>query len=757
MPGKHSHYFALALGLAALLLGFLIWDNAAYLFHARLYEAGDPGANSLSVLRAEHFQELYGAYSRWSFHHPGPALFYSFALGEKLLYGGFHVVPTAYNAQVMVVMILTASFFAGGIGAAARWVRGPVFVPLALLLAALHFMSVNPKYCLLNSWPPFTLPMIFFALLMAGASVGAGAGADLPLLVLAGGFAVHSHIVQPLFVGPVAALGYLGLAWTCYHSRREAVRVAEIMPGTVPPPAAPWRVFPWAHRLAAGILAAFVLPMVVDLFFGTQSNLAHVLDHMRTYHGERKPWLDAVYCFVRFSTYKPSRTDNQISPGHATWGQIGHYGLGHPEMTLLWLCAVVVPVVAFVGHRRRLRQIEVANGMVMETPAAIVAVNPLPRGRWRFLGWLAFMVMLTAGLTIVWGHLQDGEMFYYNSWFTYSIYYALAVLAAGGVAEIVENRAARTRLPGVWSGLAAALCLLAAGGAVMRHLGHFRTNEYDQESYRAASRTVDAALAAHPDAPPAKLLVFPHDGWGAASAIAAKLARAGREVIVPPDWYFMFGDGHVPADTFTRLAAAKGKPPYDIWHIVSAPDAGPELTARCPLADGYVLQAGGVALDPARSDAAVTFVGPHPDADFFVLTGWATADAGAAYTYSLGKQGILNFAPVPVPPDAAVEVEFHFLFARTIPGKRDAQRLTLDFNGHDLGTLRMDATGPKPLTVTIPAAVWNERASALFTLGFPDAISPLEAGESADFRPLAFATDKITFRVVGAAAMATGP
>ena len=749
MPGKHPHYFALAVGLTALVLGFLIQNNAAYLFHAQLYESGDPAANSLSVLRAEHFQELYGAYSRWVFHHPGPALFYSYALGETLLYRIFHVVPTAYNAQIIVVMALLASFFAGGISAAARWVRGPVFVPLALLLAATHFLAADPKLCLLSTWTAHVLPLVFFALLMAGASVGAGQGDDLPLLVLAGGFAVHIHIAQPLFVGPVALLGYLGLAWSCYHARREAVRVAEIMPETTLPSAAPWRVFPWAHRLAAVILAAFVLPMVIDLFFGARSNFALVLDHLRTHQGERKPWLDALYCFIRFGTYKPSHIQNPVSPGGVTSGQIAHYLLGHPEMTGLWLCAMVIPVIAFVLHRRRLRQLAVASETATDTPAVVV-VNPLPRGRWRFLGWLAFMLGLSAGLTVLWNHLQDGDMFYFNSWFTYAIYYALAVLAAGGVAEIVENRAARTRHPSVWTGLAAVLCLLAAGGVVARHLGHFRTDEYNQEAYRAASRTVDAALAAHPDAPPAKLLVFPHDAWGAATGIAAKLTREGRECVVPPDWYFMFGDGHAPADVFTRLASAKGRPPYDIWHLVSAPAAGPELAARCPLADGFVLQTGGQGLDPAVPGAAITFVGPHPNADFFVLTGWASPGPGAAYTFSEGKQGLINFSPVPVPPIAAVEVDFHFLFARVFPGKCDAQRLVLNFNGHDLGTLRMDEKGPKPLTVTIPAAVWNERASALFTLGFPDAISPLEAGESADYRQLAFATDKIAFRVVDA-------
>ena len=122
-------------------------------------------------------------------------------------------------------------------------------------------------------------------------------------------------------------------------------------------------------------------------------------------------------------------------------------------------------------------------------------------------------------------------------------------------------------------------------------------------------------------------------------------------------------------------------------------------------------------------------------------------DPAATFTWSLGKLGILNFSPRPVPAGAVVSVEFHFLFPCLHPGKRDAQRLVPQFNGHDLGTLRMDEHSPTPLRLTIPAAVWNERASALLTLGFPDAISPLEAGESADYRQLAFATDRITFQV----------
>ena len=57
----------------------LVAINRHYFFETRLYEFADMAANSLEVLQAKKFELYYGNYSRWGFHHPGPALFYLLA------------------------------------------------------------------------------------------------------------------------------------------------------------------------------------------------------------------------------------------------------------------------------------------------------------------------------------------------------------------------------------------------------------------------------------------------------------------------------------------------------------------------------------------------------------------------------------------------------------------------------------------------------------------------------------------------------
>ncbi len=239
MPDKRLPYLALSVGLSAVILAFLIAVNAHYLFHAQLYEDDDLASNSLAVVRAGHFHELYGQYSRWGFHHPGPAVMYTFAWGELLFYHGLHLVPTPYNAQVIMLMVLVSGFLAGGIGVAARWVRSAVFVPLALLFAAVHFTAADPHTWVLCTWMPFVMTMLFFGLLMASASVGAGQGDDLPFLVLAGGFMLNTHVAQPLFVGPLFAVAYGG-AGVGVPAERGGPRM-------------PWRTVPAGARVGRGV------------------------------------------------------------------------------------------------------------------------------------------------------------------------------------------------------------------------------------------------------------------------------------------------------------------------------------------------------------------------------------------------------------------------------------------------------------------------------------------------------------------------
>ncbi len=727
MTGKRLPYLALSVSLGAVILAFLLAVNARYLFHTRLYEAGDLASNSLAVLRAGRFHELYGQYSRWGFRHPGPVVMYAFAWGEGLFYHALGLVPTPYNAQVITLMGLASGFLAGSIGVAARWVRAGMFVPLALLFAAAHFTSVDPNTWALCPWMPYVMTVPFFALLVGSASVGAGQGEDLPFLVLAGGFMLNTHVAQPLFVGPLCIVAYAGLAWMCHRSAEGS---------------APWRMFPRAHGFAGVLAVAFVLPMGVDLFRGSRSNAALILHHMHTHRGERHPWLDSAYCLLRFGAYKPSQPGNTVSPDNVTPGQIGHFLHDHILMTTLWVGALLVPPLALACRR-----------WIKPRGAAYADHPPAPPGRWRFLGWLAAIWTLATALTLVWGHIQDGQMFYFNSWFTYGTYFALALLAAGAVGDIGELAVAHRRRPGLWTALAAVVCVAAAVGFLSHQVGRYHEANYDTEAARDGTRTVDAVLAARPDAPRTKLLIFEHDRWETVAAVAVLLAREGRPFVVPPDWRIVFGDEHAPADLFAGWKSGRGgQMPVDIWHIVAADTVDPAWAANYPLVQGCALLPGLPALDPVAADAVVTFGGAHHNGGSYVLDGWSQPDGDNPSAWNSGKTALIGFTPKPIPVDATVEADFYFAYPYLAGGKRDSQRVTLTFNRQDLGSWRIGNRTPSPLKVSIPAAAWNGQPTAVFGWKFPDGISPMEAGENLDERPLAIAGEKLVFHLVPAPA-----
>ena len=68
--------------LAAVLFAAILLNNSQLVFHSRQYESDDYAADSLQVIKAKHFRETLGQYSRYGFHHPGPAFFYVLAWGE---------------------------------------------------------------------------------------------------------------------------------------------------------------------------------------------------------------------------------------------------------------------------------------------------------------------------------------------------------------------------------------------------------------------------------------------------------------------------------------------------------------------------------------------------------------------------------------------------------------------------------------------------------------------------------------------------
>ena len=124
--------------LAVLLFAIILLNNSQLIFQSRIYEQDDYAADSLQILKAKQFHETLGHYCRFQFHHPGPAFFYLFGWGEFLFSDGLKLVPTPFNAQLIVLYGLNAFFFSAALMIVARRLRKgrSWFLALALLLAA---------------------------------------------------------------------------------------------------------------------------------------------------------------------------------------------------------------------------------------------------------------------------------------------------------------------------------------------------------------------------------------------------------------------------------------------------------------------------------------------------------------------------------------------------------------------------------------------------------------------------------------------
>ncbi|CAM3362362.1 hypothetical protein BST27_19870 [Mycobacterium intermedium] len=245
------------------------------LFTRAIYEAGDPASNSMLTIEAKHFELLTGHYSRVGFHHPGPAYFYIQAVGEWLFHDVLHIVPAAYNGQVIAIMALNAALLAGALTVLYSWLRSATAVLAAAGVMLIFLAEHSQLVC--STWIPHACFAPFLLLLFAGASVAAGRLRHLWIMVLAGSLLVHGH-AEFLVLVPVLALAVL------IPQRRNLL----------------------SHRrevlIATGVLALFLTPIVLNEILHWPGEIAKYITYG---HRAPNPPLDAARFVVQFWGTKP--------------------------------------------------------------------------------------------------------------------------------------------------------------------------------------------------------------------------------------------------------------------------------------------------------------------------------------------------------------------------------------------------------------------------------------------------------------------
>lgn len=194
----------------AAVMGVLLVRNA-FLFTTPLHEDADMGANSILIEQARRFTLLVGHYSREKFNHPGPAFLYVQSWGESVFWAALHVVPAAWNGQLIAVYALNA-LFAALVVAVGYGVTRSARAAAACCAALLAFAALIPA-TFSSDWMPYILIMPFLAFVVATASVAAGNLRDAWIAALAGWFLINGNVAFLFFVPVLAAGCVVALGW----------------------------------------------------------------------------------------------------------------------------------------------------------------------------------------------------------------------------------------------------------------------------------------------------------------------------------------------------------------------------------------------------------------------------------------------------------------------------------------------------------------------------------------------------------------
>jgi hypothetical protein len=496
-----------ALAVLAALLP-LLWDLVRVVAHAggRVVFYGDEALEALATRDVWTGHQLLGPYSRFGWHHPGPALFYSLAVPDRLLgSGGTGMVigMLLLNAVAVAAVVIVVGCRAGPW--AALWSAGSLAV-LHLALGAAIFRQF---------WNPYAviMPMLLLVVLAADAAIGTAASWCWALV--AGSLAVQTHVSTGPAVAAVLVVSLVALLVT--RRSRARTRRRRLRYGLHRPPGGR------AARVTAvaGLVVAVAMwvPPLVDAARHDPSNLT-LLWRFFTAHNPTHTLGEAVRTSLSAATAVP----------------FGRHGA---------LNAVVT----------RSTPTLVLAGLVLLAMAVAAILVGVRRGE-RFGPWVAVISLVSFGAAIVGGTRVVGPIAQYLT--VWEVFLPITLLVALG-ASILGGTAAPQ--PGSWEAItrrsllvpvatAVAVCAALAGtvvgvdqsAALPAPSGY--TSAPVRQEVTDATRMVRAALA--PSDRVVRLTMATDPAWPIAAGVSLNLERAGYKTTVAGttrDWGVLFGAG----------------------------------------------------------------------------------------------------------------------------------------------------------------------------------------------------------------------
>lgn len=316
---------------------------------------GDYAVLELYTRLAAQGRQLLGPYSRFGFHHPGPAYFYAsvplyVVSGER--FTGI-LLTAALLGVLSIALLLRRVGRSGGVGAL-----------LAAALVIALFLSFRGPGWLFSAWNPNVAVLPFGLALVSFAAVAAGEFRALPAAVLAGSFAAQTHL------GCLPATAALACATALLFVPR--IRSAAGLP----------RPERWPRRpLLLALLVAAVMwaPPVVEQLRPGGGNLAHIVG------------------FTVHSTDRHAAGEALAATGAAVVGWL--FGAHEAAAVALLLLVVVALAVAHGAARRAGHAFAIATSLVTFAGVAAAILSSarvagplLPY----LLRWMAMLLVGTA-------------------------------------------------------------------------------------------------------------------------------------------------------------------------------------------------------------------------------------------------------------------------------------------------------------------------------------------------------------------------
>ena len=284
---------------------------------------GDFGLIALQTMDVPGDLPLYGVYSRFGFHHPGPALFLVYSLPSRLL-GPSGLLVAAALVNLAAVVAAVALFQRRG--GTTLLVLGALGVVTLELAAAAQL--ADPW----NAWVPM-FPFVV-AILLAW-SVWERDWWALPALVVVLSFVVQAHLGYLALAGWLAVVALVAVlrSWV-RRQDRPAARPAD---RPCPP-----RVLVWSAGLG---LVAWALPLW-DLVTGDPGNLRVIAEHFVRSTEPTVGGADSLRLLGRELGWFPPRS----GAGSRSWRSSGRSRAGRPWRRCRSSCSSVVPRSWPLGH-----------------------------------------------------------------------------------------------------------------------------------------------------------------------------------------------------------------------------------------------------------------------------------------------------------------------------------------------------------------------------------------------------------------------